>query len=74
MIPYSQFLRLQRICSEENDFENKSKEVASFLQSRGYPSNLVRRVQQRLPAISREAIISERSNVTCAPNLPSLSC
>ena len=29
-IPYSQFLRLRRICSEENDFENKSKEMASF--------------------------------------------
>ena len=37
-IPYSQFLRLRRICSEENDFENKSKEMASFIRSRGYPS------------------------------------
>ena len=29
-IPYSQFLRLRRICSEDNDFENKSIEMASF--------------------------------------------
>ena len=28
-IPYSQFLRLRRICSEDNDFENKSIEMAS---------------------------------------------
>ena len=70
-IPYSQFLRLRRICSEENDFENKSKEMASFFRSRGYPSNVVQRAQERVSTIPRDTIISERSDVTCAqPTIP----
>ena len=62
-IPYSQFLRLRRICSEENDFEIKSKEMANFFRTRGYPSNMVQRAQERVSAIPRDAIISERSGV-----------
>ena len=70
-IPYSQFLRLKRICSEENDFENKSKEMASFFRSRDYPSNVVPRAQERVSAIPRDAIISEHSDVPDAqPTIP----
>ena len=70
-IPYSQFLRLRRICSEENDFGIKSKEMASFFRTRGYPSNMVQRAQERVSAIPREAIISERSGVLDAqPIIP----
>ena len=58
-IPYSAFLRLRCICSEENDFENKSKEMATFFRSRGYPSNVVQLAQE--PAFPRKAIISEHS-------------
>ena len=58
-IPYSAFLRLRCICSEENDFENKSKEMATFFRSRGYPSNVVQLAQE--PAFPRDAIISEHS-------------
>ena len=70
-IPYSQFLRLQRICSEENDFENKSKEMASFFQHRGYLSNVVQRAQERVSAIPHDTIISECSDVPDAqPTIP----
>ena len=62
-IPYSQFLRLRRLCSEENDFEIKSKEMASFFRTRGYPSNMVQRAQERVSAIPRDSIIVERSGV-----------
>ena len=56
---------------EQNDFENKSKEMASFFRSRGYPLNVVQRAQERVSAIPRDAIISERSGVTCAqPTIP----
>ena len=63
-IPYSQFLRLRRICSGDNDFENKSIEMASF-----FP-------KQRLSfqcdsAIPHHALISERSDVPDAqPTIP----
>ena len=57
--------------SGENDFQNKSKEMASFFRSRGYPSNMVQRAQERVSAIPRDAIISERSGVPDAqPIIP----
>eukprot|EP00079_Xenopus_tropicalis_P034390 XP_017948161.1 PREDICTED: uncharacterized protein LOC108646244 [Xenopus tropicalis] len=35
-IPYSQFLRLRRICSEEADFQSKAKDLFLRLKDRGY--------------------------------------
>ena len=41
-IPYSQFLRLSRLCSEDSDFSLKSEElVCDFLDKRGYPASVV---------------------------------
>ena len=47
-IPYS--LRLRRICSEDKDLENKSKEMASFFRNRDYPSNVIQRAREQLSA------------------------
>ena len=45
--------------------------MASFFRSLGYPLNVVQRAQERVSAIPRDAIISERSGVTCAqPTIP----
>ena len=45
--------------------------MASFFRTRGYPSNMVRRAQERVSAIPRDAIISERSDVPDAqPIIP----
>ena len=40
-IPYSQFLRLRRLCSEDKDFETKSLEMRTFFVERGYPTYLL---------------------------------
>ena len=45
--------------------------MASFFRSRGYPSNVVQRVQERVSAIPRDPITSVRSGVTCTqPTIP----
>ena len=45
--------------------------MASFFRTRGYPSNMVQRAQERVSAIPRDAIISERSGVPDAqPIIP----
>ena len=36
-IPYSQFLHLRRLCSEDDDFLIKSREMMTFFTQRGYP-------------------------------------
>ena len=34
-IPYSQFLRLRRLCSDDSDFSSKSEEMCQFFEKRG---------------------------------------
>ncbi len=36
-LPYSQFMRLFRICSNKDDFEAKAQNLYSDFRSRGYP-------------------------------------
>ena len=38
-IPYSQALRLNRICSETNSFDKRCNDLERFLLERGYSSN-----------------------------------
>ena len=40
-IPYSQFLRLRRLCSDDSDFSNKSKDMCRFFEKRGYPASVI---------------------------------
>ena len=46
-IPFCQFLRLRRLCSDELDFSNKSEEMLQFFKNRGYPDSVVKTAQQR---------------------------
>ena len=44
--PFSQFLRLRRLCSDDSDFSNKSEEMHQiFLKKRGYPDSVVNMAQ-----------------------------
>ena len=38
-IPFSQFLRLHRLCSDDSDFPEKSEAMSKFFDKRGYPSS-----------------------------------
>ena len=40
-IPYSQLLRIKRICSEEHDFTSNSSELMKSFLSRGYPRQVL---------------------------------
>ena len=42
-IPYSQTLRLNRICSEASDFDRRCNDLEAWLLKRGYDQGLVRR-------------------------------
>ncbi|MEO0684792.1 MAG: hypothetical protein AAFY76_07015, partial [Cyanobacteria bacterium J06649_11] len=42
-IPYSQALRLNRICSETSDFDRRCNELESWLMKRGYDEKLIRK-------------------------------
>ena len=40
-IPFSQFLRLRRLCSDDSDFFHKSESMCQFFEKRGYPASVV---------------------------------
>ena len=56
-IPFSQFLRLRRLCSEDEDFQSKSLEMKIFFVERGYPSSLV------------DTALSKATNIPCLDTL-----
>ena len=56
-VPYSQFPRLKRICSDENDYKTKGKEMASFFLQRDYPLAVVDRALQHVHTIPRDTAL-----------------
>ena len=61
-IPYSQALRIKRICSSENDFKKHTDELQSFLINRGYNISFVRSQIRRASLIRRKDILLPSSD------------
>ena len=57
-IPYSQFLRVRRICSDILDFRQNSLMLATHFISRGYPHKLILDAMRRAEARDRPTLIS----------------
>ena len=57
-IPFSQFLRLRRLCSDDSDFSNKLEEMRHFFKKRGYPDSLsTNTAQHRAQQIDRQSAL-----------------
>ena len=70
-IPYSQFLRLRRICSNDVDFSEKADEMLTLFKQRGYPEPQLHSDLQRVATISRvEPLSPPRLNVTNVNRVP----
>ena len=66
-IPYSQFLRLCCTCTDNVDFDLKSKEMAHFFRNCSYPQNIVDQVCTRVLARPRVAFITSESAADVPP-------
>jgi hypothetical protein len=53
-IPYSQCLRIRRICSSDHTFRQRAKELKEKLLKRGYPDKLLDQAIQKVTAIPRQ--------------------
>ena len=63
--PFSQFLRLRRLCSEDADFQSKSLEMREFFVQRGYPTSLLDTSFSKASQIPRSETLSNSvTNVT----------
>ena len=54
-IPYSQLLRLRRLCSKDSEFSLKSEEMCHFFDKRGYPASVVQAGHHRAQQIDRQS-------------------
>ena len=62
-IPYSQFQRLRRICSKEQDFNQEAQKMASFFKARKYPEDVVQTALERARSTSRTEALTPREMV-----------
>ena len=62
-LPYSQLLRLRRICSDQADFLDKAQEMTSFFERRGYSAQTLKRDLENMKNLSQSDALS-KSNST----------
>ena len=56
-IPYSQFLRVRRICTNIVDFDRHAQTLSYHFERRGYPSDIVSASVDRARALDRDALL-----------------
>ena len=65
-IPYSQFLRIRRICSNLEDFELNVLHLAGHFQLRGYPQDLILEAAIQARRLDRDSLLLLKVNETRA--------
>ena len=58
-VPYSQTLRLNRICFDNNNFDKRCNELESWLLEKGYSAKMVRKQVLRAREHSRESLLEK---------------
>ena len=68
-IPCSQTLRLNRICSDSNNFDKRCNELESWLLEKGYGKKMVRKQVLRAREHSRESLLEKVKSESDQNNL-----
>ena len=68
-IPYSQFLRLHRLCSNDSDFNSKCDEMSNFFSERGFPDNILSKALNRVQNVNRESALQPSASQTAKSEL-----
>ena len=61
-IPYSQFLRLRRICSDNDDFVARTSEMKTYFLARGYPETSLDNDLRRVSTVPRDDALTPPSH------------
>ena len=67
-IPYSQFLRLRRICSDLDDFVLQSKKLANSFHRANYPDEIIQTGFDKAYALNRDDLLNRPSNTSRSKN------
>ncbi|BFZ15785.1 hypothetical protein BsWGS_18824 [Bradybaena similaris] len=63
-IPFSQLLRLRRLCSDDSDFNDRSHELLDFFRARDYPEPILREALRKASSTTRTEALSPKSHPT----------
>jgi peptide-methionine (R)-S-oxide reductase len=69
-IPYSQFLRIRRLTSNDVEFKAKQDEMASFFEARGYLSAIIQSCQEKTKDLSQDTVLNNQSNSASNHKMP----
>ena len=61
-VPYSEFLRLRRLCSEDSDFHDQCQKMAQFFLDREYPRNVIETALNKAAAIPRSLALKQKES------------
>ncbi len=61
-IPYSQLLRVRRICSEEEEFEKHARKMVLDFQLRGYPTTILQKAYDKACAKTQTELLQPRTS------------
>ena len=67
-IPYSQALRLRRICSDDSDFSSQARLLKNHLVTRGHSSRTVQLAINRVRSLSRSDVLKQKTEHRHATN------
>ncbi len=56
-IPYSQLLRIRRICSKQEDFVQQANQMMDHFKNRGYPSNILNEAYEKIILLNRDDLL-----------------
>ncbi|XP_078506952.1 uncharacterized protein LOC144767356 [Lissotriton helveticus] len=59
-IPYGEFMRARRNCSEEQEFETCIKDMQSRFSKRGYKPQIISKADKKIKKISRESTLTPK--------------
>ena len=60
-IPYSQFVRIKRLCSKDSDFRLNALMLTKHFIRRGYPKHLVLKALERTELLKRETLLNKET-------------
>jgi hypothetical protein len=63
-IPYSQLLRVKRICSSEVDYHKQATIVGSFFEKRSYPTEVIESAHTRANSLERHTLLQPPKKTT----------
>ena len=69
-IPYSQFLRIRRLCSADSDFNEQCAIYGNYFRDRGYPDSIINEAIARARGKDRISLLNGNGNRTQTSRIP----